>query len=198
MKNMIHVPKGETVLWEGKPDTKASVLEGIFNPFLGFAIIWLIFDVSIIANIEGTMAPDQIIFFAFHLCPVYIYIFGCFTAGLKAKNTRYVLTDHALYFQHGIFTVQTEREPLNEITHTGIHRGVFDQILGLGDVTCECVHDAHTISNIKEYEKVSARIAEISKDIYTDAMYPNDQRPSTNHGYNTHYTKADEVQDENR
>lgn len=44
MKNMIHVPKGEKVLWQGKPDTKASVLEGIFNPFLGFAIIWLIFD----------------------------------------------------------------------------------------------------------------------------------------------------------
>jgi membrane protein YdbS with pleckstrin-like domain len=189
MKNMIRIPPNERVLWKGKPDTKASVFEGFFNPLLIFALIWLLIDGTAIAVSYKSMGAVEVAFFALHLFPVYLYIFGCITAGLKAKNTRYVLTDRALYFQHGIFTVQTEREPLNEVTHTGIHRGIIDQMFGLGDVVCVYYHDTHTISNIKDYEKVSDMIAEVSQDSYTDTMYPNDKRPDTNHGYNTRYTK---------
>lgn len=34
------VRPNEQVLWEGKPHKLTTVLEGIFNPLLIFAIIW--------------------------------------------------------------------------------------------------------------------------------------------------------------
>ena len=30
-------------------------------------------------------------------------------------------------------------------------------------------------------------VKKLQTDIYTDVMYPNDKRPSENHGYNTEY-----------
>ncbi len=38
----------ETIAWEGKKDTRVSIFEAIFNPMLPFALIWLIFDLTII------------------------------------------------------------------------------------------------------------------------------------------------------
>lgn len=189
MQSLIRIPNNEKVLWDGRPDKRASVIEAIVNPFLIFVIIWVAFDGFMILAMRSSMNMMSAAFFAFHLMPVYIYIFGVVTAGIKAKNTIYVITDRAIYFQHGIFTVQTEREPLNEIMHTGIHRGIIDQMCGLGDVHLACFHGTHLISNIKDYEKVCEMISEISTDTYTDTMYPNDLRPDTNHGYNTRYTK---------
>ncbi len=45
-----------------------------------------------------------------------------------------------------------------------------------------------TIANIKDYRKVFELIKNLQEDIYTDVMYPNDLRPSENHGYKTKYT----------
>lgn len=38
----------ETIVWECKKDTRVSIFEAIFNPMLPFALIWLIFDLTII------------------------------------------------------------------------------------------------------------------------------------------------------
>lgn len=127
-------------------------------------------------------------FFAFHLMPVWIYLIGAFTAGLKASHTAYVVTDRAIYIQQGIFTINTERSPLNEVNHTAVHIGIIDHIFGTGDVITECVHDTHKIENIRLYDKVCDLISRVSEDQYTDAMYPNDKRPEMNHGYQTKYS----------
>lgn len=188
MKNYIHVNNGETVQWEGKPDRRVSVFEGIFNPMLPFALIWFLFD-AVFIRMSGDAAGEFRIFylgfFALHLMPVWIYLIGVLTAGLKAKNTRYVITDRAIYIQKGIFTVTTERSPLNEVNHTGIHIGIIDRLFVTGDVVTECIHDTHKIENIKDFDSVCELISRTSQDQYTDTMYPNDLRPDENHGYNT-------------
>lgn len=194
MKNYINVNKGETVIWEGKPARKVSVLEGIFNGMLPFALIWLGFDSMMILMAKDDLQSSSIGiplagFFLIHLMPVWIYLFGIFTAGLKAKHTQYVVTDRAVYIQKGIFTVSTERSPLNEVNHTGIHLGIMDRICGTGDVVMECVHDVHNIQNIEDYDRVCELVSQISQDQYTDAMFPNDMRPEENHGYNTKYIR---------
>lgn len=192
MKDYIHVNNGETVQWEGKPDRRVSVFEGIFNPMLPFALIWFLFD-AVFIRMSGDAAGEFRIFylgfFALHLMPVWIYLIGVLTAGLKAKNTRYVITDRAIYIQKGIFTVTTERSPLNEVNHTGIHIGIIDRLFGTGDVVTECIHDTHKIENIKDFDSVCELISRTSQDQYTDTMYPNDLRPDENHGYNTKYVR---------
>ena len=55
MRNYIHVSNDETILWEGRPDRRVSVFEGIFNPLLPFALIWLLFDGTFIV-----MSRDEI------------------------------------------------------------------------------------------------------------------------------------------
>ncbi len=194
MRNYIHVNNDETIQWEGKPDRRVSVFEAIFNPLLPFALIWLLFDGTFIVMSRDAMMSGEgrmlyLPFFALHLMPVWIYLFGVITAGLKAKNTRYVVTDRAIYIQKGIFTVTTERSPLNEVNHTGIHIGIIDRMFGTGDVVTECVHDTHRIENIRDFDDVCDIISRTSQDQYTDAMYPNDMRPDENHGYNTKYVR---------
>lgn len=195
MKNYIKMCEGEHKIWESGPDKKVSVLESIFNPMLPFALMWGTFDLIIMFG--GTIAADAkeqsgfifivLPFILLHMMPVWIYIGGVFCASIKAKNTRYLLTDRALYFQHGVFSVSTERMPLNEVVHSGIYIGIVDKFCGTGDVRIECVHGNHKISNIRDYEKVCNLLGQISYDQYSDVMYPNALRPGVNPGYNTQY-----------
>jgi membrane protein YdbS with pleckstrin-like domain len=184
----IQIPSQEKILWQGGPDIRLSCIEGIFNPFLPFAIIWTLMDSLVLATGSNSVTK---IFLVIHMMPVWIYLFGAITAGMRAKNTRYIITDRALYIQNGIFAIHTERSPLNEIVHTEISLGIIDKIFGLGDVLCICMHGTHRILNIKDYNEVSAILAKISEDTYTDTMYPNDYRPEENHGYKTKYRNFD-------
>ena len=83
-----------------------------------------------------------------------------------------------------------------------IHRGVLDQMLGVGDVISECHHYAYSrtnststsshssgfnITDIPDYVEVCNLIKKYQTDIYADTQYPNDFRPQGNHGYNTKY-----------
>ena len=88
---------------------------------LFFAGIWLAIDLfamhmvgAVGTNGDKDAAGFVVAFFAIHLFPVYLYVGGVLFSGLRAKNTYYVLTDRAVYFQSGIFTASTEREPLKK------------------------------------------------------------------------------------
>ena len=190
-QDIIRPGRDENILWEGTPDRRVSVFEGIFNPMLPFALIWGLTDLTMFTLPSGSdtgVSKSIFVFFALHMMPVWIYIIGALTAGIKASHTRFMLTDRALYIQRGIFTINVERSPLNEIMHTAVHVGIIDRMFGTGDVITECVHDIHKIENIRDYTKVCDMIAQVSQDQYTDTMYPNDKRPGENHGYNTRYT----------
>ena len=189
MRTNFQISSKEKILWQGGPDLRLSFVEGIINPLLPFAIVWAFVDGFVFA--AGTSSPFMLLFFLLHLMPVWIYLFGVITSGMRAKNTKYVITDRALYIQKGILSIQIERAPLNEIVHTEISLGIIDRIFGLGDVLCICVHGTHKISNIKDYSEVSAILAQVSEDMYTDTMYPNDYRPGENHGYKTSYRNSE-------
>ena len=73
-------------------------------------------------------------------------------------------------------------------------RGIFDQMFGVGDIITSSAHMVGenktavlTISSISNYIEVYNLVKKLQKDIYTDVMYPNDKRPTENHGYNTEY-----------
>ena len=44
------VGRGEKIFWQGRPNKKCYILEGIFNPLLPFALIWFLFDVNYCVN----------------------------------------------------------------------------------------------------------------------------------------------------
>lgn len=196
------VGENETILWKGKPDKKCFFLESVFNPMLPFALIWALIDFGFILGMgssEGkAMGFFLVPFFLIHLMPVWLYLGGVFLTLKKYKNTEFIVTDKGIYVSGGTFSYTFEMKPFAELSHINIHRGIFDQWLGVGDVVSLCNHmgynarDAHsshglTICDIADYREVFSLVKQLQTDVYADTQYPNDLRPAENHGYQTKY-----------
>ena len=202
------ITKNEQILWQGRPNMKCFILEAIFNPLLPFALLWGAIDGGFIyAALSGHLNEINsnmpagymlIAFFALHLMPVWIYLFGVLFSFLRYKNTSFAITDQGVYISGGMFTQNYERKPFAEMSNVNLHRGIFDQILGVGDVIMSGNHDGYntrhslfrgfTICDISDYTEVYQLVKKLQTDIFADTMYPNDLRPQENHGYNTRYT----------
>lgn len=207
------VGSNEKILWKGKPNKRCFTLEGIFNPMLPFALVWFLFDsLFIAAFIGGAATPGApavfsifpLIFFLFHLMPVWIYLGGVIFVFRRYQHTEYIVTDKGVYISGGLFSYTCNMKPFTELARVNIHRGIIDQIIGVGDVvlTSNNVADLYssnirvngrpldvgtTIADIKDYRKVFEIIKKLQEDIYTDTMYPNALRPEENQGYRTKY-----------
>ena len=202
------VGKDEKIFWKGKPNKRCYILEGIFNPLLPFAIIWFLFDSFFIASFVGTSiaagAPTifsivPLIFFALHMMPVWLYIGGVLFVLRSYQHTEYIVTDKGVYVSGGLFSYTCYMKPFTELSRVNIHRGIIDQIIGVGDVVLTSnTPDFYSsngsprnigiaIADIKNYRKVYEIIKKLQVDIYADTMYPNDLRPKGNHGYGTKY-----------
>ena len=199
------ISQDENILWQGRPNKKCFILEAIFNPMLPVAIIWGLFD-SIFIFVATAQPTEELGslkyaflgFFALHLMPVWIYLVGVIFSFLRYHHTHYAVTDQGVYVSGGILTQNYERKPFTEISHVNLHRGIFDQFLGVGDVILTSNHDGYnlrtnlfrgmTICDISDYAKVYQLVKKLQTDIFADTMYPNDLRPATNRGYKTKYT----------
>ncbi len=193
----------ESILWRGKPDKKCFILESIFNPMLPFALIWAIIDLAVVGftfSASGGMLMFILPFMLLHLMPVWIYIGGVIMSFRKHRNTEYIITDKGIYVSGGIFAYKYEMKPFTDLSHINIHRGIFDQWLGVGDVVTVCSHTGYssnsshshssnglTICDIPDYQQVFAMVKQLQTDIYADTQFPNDFRPGENHGYQTQY-----------
>ena len=207
------VGSNEKILWKGKPNKRCFILEGIFNPMLPFALAWFLFDSLFIATFIGGAATSgapavfsifPLIFFLIHLMPVWIYLGGVIFVFRRYQHTEYIVTDKGVYISGGLFSYTCNMKPFTELARVNIHRGIIDQIIGVGDVvlTSNNVADLYssnirvngrpldvgtTIADIKNYRKVFEIIKKLQEDIYTDTMYPNALRPEENPGYRTKY-----------
>lgn len=209
--------QGERIIWRGKPKFNVFILETIFNPMLFFALIWGAIDFGIIGvflsqekDEMGSAAAFLIPFFLFHLMPVWIYLGGIITSVIKYKHTEYIITERGIYISGGIIALNVQMKPFTDLSHVNIHKGILDQILGVGDVNMVCAHtggydagygynygrhnhghahQAFNIVDIADYQEVFKIIKDMQTDIYADTMYPNAMRPEENPGYGTKYTR---------
>lgn len=192
LKSMIGTD--EEILYEGRPNKKCFLFESVLNPLLPIAIIWAVIDSSFLRVGIESMNMIMIPFLLMHMMPVWIYLAGVIFSFQKYRNTYYIVTDHAIYISHGVFTKNFEVKTFAELSRVNLHRGVLDQIFGVGDVqittnqfTRKNVPAVLGINSISDYTEVYKLIQKLQKDIYSDIMYPNDLRPKENHGYRTKY-----------
>lgn len=207
------VGRDEKILWQGKPNKSCFILEGIFNPMLPIALFWLLCDSAFIAaflssatSSSGTNSSALLIplvFLLFHMMPVWFYLAGLFFVYRRYQHTEYIVTDKAVYYSGGLFSYSCNMKPFAELARVNIHRGVIDQIIGVGDVVLtsnniadynssirvngRAINAGVTIADIKDYRRVFEIIKKLQEDIYTDVMYPNALRPQENSGYKTRY-----------
>ena len=74
---------------------------------LPLALIWLLFDSFFIVAFVSSGSPKEmilpiILFFAFHLMPVWIWLGNVLTVNKRRKNTKYYVTDKRIIVQTGI------------------------------------------------------------------------------------------------
>lgn len=200
------IGKDEKILYAGKPDMKCFIFESIFNPLLPFAIVWGLFDMFFIGASFSSDQSDKVAFFivpfmALHLMPVWIYLGGALLSFRRYRNTAYIVTDKAIYASGGIFARTYKSKPFAELSHVDLHRGIFDQWFGVGDIITTSAqanpatlngrrtstNAGISIDSIANYAEVYKLVKKLQEDIYTDVMYPNDLRPQENHGYKSRY-----------
>jgi len=197
------IGSNESILWEGIPDKKCFILESIFNPLLPFAVIWAAVDIFAIGSFVGDSGAAGFLlpFFALHLMPVWLYLGGVLLALRRYRNTHYIITDAGVYVSGGTFSYSYQMKPFTELTSITMHRGIFDQYIGVGDIVFGLSPEFSDVSygnrgrsirtgglsiiNIRDYQEIYKLVKELQKNVYADTMYPNDLRPETNHGYNT-------------
>jgi len=171
----------EKVLWRGKPNRKAHILAQVFN-HLPIALLWLVFDVGLIAIlITGGMfsriSPFMIIFlcvfFAFHLFPVWAWIGGIVTAGKQQKNTEYVITDKRIILKSGAIGINVSSVYYPEIVSVNLRVGVLDKLLKVGDIYISGGFKAQILWDIENPYDVTAALQKTVGELKRDAYYPN-------------------------
>jgi len=185
--------EGEQVLWQGKPKKRAYVFSAI-TKMLPIALIWLLFDGGIIiAMLSGAMEipPEMIIvmvvFFAFHLLPVWIWLSNIITASKRHKNLEYAFTNKRIIIKSGIIGIDFQSVYYSDITAVNLKVGFTDKMFKVGDIYISSMGGAKVLFDIEDPYFISQKLQQIVVDIKTDIEYPNDLRPDENHGYRTVY-----------
>ena len=197
------VGKGEKVLYSGKPDKKCFIYESVFNPLLPFAALWAVIDFGFIWGIthaegERHLAYFAVPFFLLHLMPVWLYLGGVLLTLRRDKNTSYIITEKAIYASEGTFSKQYKTKPFTELSHVDLHRGIFDQWLGVGDVVTASAQAAPgpngkaqnadiTLEDLPDYLEVYGLVKKLQEGVCADAIHPHEPRPPENHGYRAKY-----------
>ena len=140
------------------------------------------------------MVLPIIIFFAFHLLPVWIWLGNIITASKKWKNTKYYVTDKRIIIQTGIIGASYDTIYYKDIKNVSLKIGVIDKLLKVGDIYIDTGNTTFTNSGTKklfmtllDIEKPYTRLQKIVLDIQSDIEFPNAYRPSENPGYKTKY-----------
>lgn len=187
------IAEGENILWEDKPKKSAFILNKVIGK-MPFALIWLAFDGFLIAmsmkasNISSGMIMFMVVFFAFHLLPVWIWLSNILTAGKKWRNARYIVTDRRVVTQNGFVGMDYNTAFYKEIKNVRLQIQVVDRILGVGDIYIDTAGGKSIVFyDIANPQMVYRKLQKTIMDIQTDIEYPNALRPENNPGYQTKY-----------
>ncbi len=182
--------EGESVLWQGKPNKKAYVLNKVLH-MLPFAIIWLAFDLFFIImlfkfNLPTGAKVGVFAFICLHLLPFWIWLFNVLFASRRHKNTRYVLTNQRILIRTGLIGIDFQSISYKDVDRVSLKVGIVDKILKVGDLYfISSLRGQNAFFDVDSPYEVYKIVQKIVNDIQTDIHFPNAYRPNVNPGYNT-------------
>ena len=121
------------------------ILEGVFNPFLPFVLVWTLFAVFseyVILNqpenvsgaiVEGSTAEialSWIVLFG----PLFLYAVAIMFIAWRYETVFYIVTGKAIYVSEGFLRKRCTKNKIAEFSQIDLRRGVLDQFFGVGDV----------------------------------------------------------------
>ncbi|HCE34436.1 MAG TPA: hypothetical protein DEQ88_03600 [Clostridiales bacterium] len=187
----------EQILWSGKPKKRAYLINA-FTKMLPIALIWLLFDGAFIGLMIGTMdeIPTAIkifmvVFFLFHLMPVWIWLSHVLTANRQHENLEYAFTNKRIIIKSGIIGIDFKNIYYSEIDSVNLKVGIVDRIEKVGDIYIKSNGGANVLYDLENPYTLTEKLQKIVVDIKTDIQFPNNLRPTDNDGYSTKYTYRD-------
>lgn len=187
----------EQILWSGKPKKRAFLINA-FTKMLPIALIWLLFDGAFIGLMIGTMdeiptsvKTFMVVFFLFHLMPVWIWLSNVLTANRQHENLEYAFTNKRIIIKSGIIGIDFKNIYYSEIDSVNLRVGLVDRIEKVGDIYIKSIGGANVLYDLENPYTLAEKLQKIVVDIKTDIQFPNNLRPAENDGYSTKYTYRD-------
>lgn len=184
---------GEKILWRAKPNKKCYYANSWFK-YIFIGAIWLIFDGAFIVvtlvnikNIPSFAIFGLVIFFVFHLLPVWLCISSVITARRRWKLEEYAFTDTRILIHRGIIGTNIISIGYDSITSVNIKIGFMERMYKVGDIYIVSNGQTNVFQDIEDPYFIYGRLQKIANDIKTDIIYPNAYRPKENPGYKTSY-----------
>lgn len=183
----------EKILYKGKPKKSSYILSNTFKNFI-FVIIWLVFDITFI-TILFTMGPGLgfmlipiIIFFIFHLIPVWMYIANLATMMKRYKREEYSFTNFRILIKSGLFGDNIVSLDYSSIASVNIRIGIIERLCKVGDIYLT-TNDGkkYILQDVIDPYFIYSRLEKLAMDIKTDIIFPNALRKGENPGYKTSY-----------
>lgn len=137
----MEIKEDEDLLWRGVPQ-KASFILSKSVQLLPIALLWLCFDGFAISMIFRSDVPKSmliflIIFFAFHLMPVWLWIHSVLSARRKHKLIEYAFTNQRIIVRDGGIIKSYNYADLQNVS---VKVGLIDKLFKVGDITLSGRH----------------------------------------------------------
>ncbi len=191
--------KDEKILQRLKPNAKVIRLEAIFKG-MPLALLWFSIDAIFIVTMFTTGAVEEapwmiafmVGFFALHLLPVWLYIANLIKNLAGYKNIEYVFTDKRIIIRSGLVGIDFKSIYYTSLESVNLKVGLFDRLFKVGDIYLKANTQTAVLEDIENPYVYLSKLQKIALDIKSDIYYPNDLRPSENHGYQTEYKGGEE------
>jgi len=188
---------GESVLWQGKPNKLCYVLRS-FGKLLPGALIFLLFDGFFIGTMISTGAVAEmglpgilflVIFFGFHLFPVWLCVGKIIAGNLEHKNIDYAITSRRIIARTGIIGLDFQSIDYADISNVRVDVSILERLSKVGTVIISTSSgQSVSLFAVEDPYSVYKKINKVFIDMKSDVHYPNAYRPDNNPGYNTKYT----------
>ena len=159
----------ETIHYSCKPNPKAFFFSQLFK-MSPFVLIWLCFDLFAIVmsltaeNGSAGLSLALIPFFAVHLTPVWVWLYGFIKDIKECKHTEYAITNERVIIKGGPKAKDLIFIQLKNIQALNVHIGFFDGLFKVGDLYITSDKEIAVIFDIKDAKQLMHKIYEIAKE----------------------------------
>lgn len=162
------IDENEKILWKARPKKFAYLMSKSIS-MAPAAIIWLIFDLTIIIAIctipKGEipiMMPLFLIgFFALHLTPVWIWLGQIIKASKEMHTIEYVITNKRVLEIRGTTRYIHASIKIKDIEDAVLDKNFIDKILKVGDIYISGIENKIVLFDITESEFILNKLLQL-------------------------------------
>lgn len=151
----------ERVIWQGKPNKKGLVLDGVFK-MLPIVLVWIVLDVAFLTimiaedvfNKNPNLSYIALPFFIIHVSPLWIWISNIMKSSAAYETFEYVLTQKRVLIKTEVYGVDVRTIWLTDVKEFKVVKDAVDKMLNTGDLIIKGEYTDVALLNIKNVGKV--------------------------------------------